>query len=330
MIKHGALGDFIMATGPFAAIRARHPKSHIVLLTTKPYVELAEKTGFFDEIWVDPKPEAWEIKKGWEFIKKLRAGGWTMVYDLQTSDRSDWYFRLIGKKKPMWSGRIDWCSHPHLNPNRTKMHTIERQAEQLQIAGIKMVPKPNVSWLKSNIAKFKLGKRFALLVAGGSAHRKEKRWTEDGYGRVARFLRDQKITPVFIGTKAEEYDISRIVKLCDGSVNLVNQTNFADIAELARRAVVAVGNDTGPMHIISLTGCPTIVLFSEHSNPDKIRPRGENTKILQEEDLKDLSAKDVISLIEEMVDLDSNEKAAKPVGSSKKPKKAKKRKPRRK
>ena len=35
VIKHGALGDFILATGPMAAIRRRHPKSHIVLLTTQ-------------------------------------------------------------------------------------------------------------------------------------------------------------------------------------------------------------------------------------------------------------------------------------------------------
>jgi hypothetical protein len=41
IIKLAALGDFVQAFGPFAAIRAYHPESHITLLTTPPYVALA-------------------------------------------------------------------------------------------------------------------------------------------------------------------------------------------------------------------------------------------------------------------------------------------------
>ena len=39
---------------------------------------------------------------------------------------------------------IVWgCSHPHNNRQRDNMHTIDRQAEQLAIAGIDCVPKTN-------------------------------------------------------------------------------------------------------------------------------------------------------------------------------------------
>ena len=34
VIKHGALGDFVLATGPFAAIRQAHIRDTVVLLTT--------------------------------------------------------------------------------------------------------------------------------------------------------------------------------------------------------------------------------------------------------------------------------------------------------
>ena len=47
VIKHGALGDFVLATGPFAAIRAHHPDEWIVLLTTAPYAALAETSPIF-------------------------------------------------------------------------------------------------------------------------------------------------------------------------------------------------------------------------------------------------------------------------------------------
>ena len=45
VIKLGALGDFVLATGPFAAIRNAHPDDEIVLLTTATYAEMAEASG---------------------------------------------------------------------------------------------------------------------------------------------------------------------------------------------------------------------------------------------------------------------------------------------
>ena len=55
VIKHSALGDFVLATASFQAIRRHHPGARIVLLTTEPFVALAEASGLFDDIWVDPR-----------------------------------------------------------------------------------------------------------------------------------------------------------------------------------------------------------------------------------------------------------------------------------
>lgn len=302
VIKHGALGDFILACGPFAAIRRRHPKSHIVLLTTAPYKALAESSPYFDEVWVDEKAKPTELAKGWALIKRLREAQFKMVYDLQTSTRSSWYFRLIGRRKPLWSGIVDWCSHPHLNPKRIHMHTLDRQAEQLRLTKIKYVPKPKLDWLTGDISAYGLPDRFALLVPGGSAHRPEKRWSVEGFAKLGRFLRDRGITPVCIGTAAERAEIEAICRLCDGARSLCERTSFGQIAELARNAALAVGNDTGPMHIIAYAQCPTIVLFSEASDPQKCAPIAPKSRYLQEENLKNLPADHVISLAEEMLE----------------------------
>ncbi len=47
------------------------------------------------------------------------------------------------------------------------------------------------------------------------------------------------------------------------AIDLTGQTNFGDLADLARMARFAVGNDTGPMHLIATAGCPSITLFSQ-------------------------------------------------------------------
>lgn len=61
---------------------------------------------------------------------------------------------------------------------------------------------------------------------------------------------------MLIGQAAEQEAIDLIRSDCPEAVSLCGQTSIAEIASLARAACVAVGNDTGPMHIIAASGCP--------------------------------------------------------------------------
>ncbi|HYB56735.1 MAG TPA: ADP-heptose--LPS heptosyltransferase, partial [Alphaproteobacteria bacterium] len=177
VIKLGALGDFVQALGPMAAIRRHHAGAHVVLITTPPLDQLARASGYVDEIWLDERPVILALRHWLAFRRRLREPPFERVYDLQTSDRSGWYFRLFWPGPwPEWSGIARGCSHPHDNPARDHMHTIERQAEQLKIAGIAQVPLPDVSWAKEDLSRFKLPPRTALLVPGGALHRPAKRW----------------------------------------------------------------------------------------------------------------------------------------------------------
>lgn len=293
VIKLSAFGDFIMALGPMQAIRNHHRRAHITLLTTRPYVALAEGCGLFDRIIVDERPKLWQVGRLWRLARRFRDGQFDRVYDLQTSDRSSFYYRLFGRKKPEWSGIAPGCSHPHANPQRDFIHTIDRQRDQLRMAGIEDVPLPDLSFLTGDIARFGLNGAFALLVPGGAAHRPGKRWPADHYGHLAQWLAARDITPVLVGGPAEAEVLARIVQLCPAARNLGGQTSFGDIADLARAAVLAVGNDTGPMHVIAPTDCPTLVLFSAESDPELTRPVGAAVSVLQRPSLDMLGVDEV-------------------------------------
>jgi len=287
VIKLGALGDFVQALGPFAAIRARFPAASITLLTTRPFVGLARACPWFDEVWIDDKPRLWQVRRLLALRKRLRDGGFDRVYDLQTSDRSSSYFRLIGGTVE-WSGIAHGCSHPHANPNRDRMHTIERQREQLAMAGIPEVPPPDLSWVAAGTAAdFGLTAPFVLLCPGGAAHRPAKRWPAEWFGAVAARLAKRGLAPVLLGTEAEAEAIATIRALCPQALDLSGKTGFLDILGLGRAAAAALGNDTGPMHLIAAAGCPSVVLFSAESNPDLCAPRGRVT-ILRRPSLADL------------------------------------------
>lgn len=304
VIKLGALGDFALGMGPFAAIRRYHAQAHITLLTIPSLVELAKACGYFDEIWTDSRPSLWNVPGWLALARRLNGGHFDRVYDLQTSDRSSFYYRLMSppftKKSPEWSGIARGASHFHANPKRDFLHTIERQKEQLALAGITDVRPPDLSWVESDVSRFRLRSPYVILVPGSSPHRPDKRWPETKFAQLAVALLARGIQPVLIGSEVERRVIDSIHNRVPDARDLCGQTSYFDIIGLARDAAGAVGNDTGPMHLIAAAGSRTVVLFSGASDPSLCAPRGpspDKVMVLRRESLADLPVEDVLAAV---------------------------------
>jgi ADP-heptose:LPS heptosyltransferase len=294
VIKLGALGDFVQAMGPAAAIRAHHPADEITLLTAPAFAELAKSSPYFDRIWLDDRPGWLRPLALWRLGRKLRRENFARIYDLQTSDRSGLYFRLLGRDRPEWSGIAAGSSHPHANPDRDAMHTIDRQAEQLAMAGIVSVPAPDLAWAARDVSRFRLHGKFLLLVPGGASHRPEKRWPTARYAEIAQLAAQRGVTPVIIGGADETAIGAEILRACPAARDLTEQTSFGDLVALGRDCLYALGNDTGPMHLIVAGGADASVLYSGASDPDLTAPRGRRVTVLRRPDLARLSVAEVV------------------------------------
>jgi len=298
VIKLAALGDFVQALGPMAAIRRHHSNAQITLLTTTVFSNLAEASGLFDAVWTDSPPKTLDLAGWWRLRQRLRATGFERVYDLQTSDRSSFYYRLfLPGPRPVWSGIASGCSHPHTNPRRDFMHTIERQAEQLAIAGIGDVPKTDLRKIDADIDGFELPQPFVLIVAGGARHRPDKRWPSSNFAELARHFSTIGLCPVLIGRADEAVLINDIARAAPKAFNLAGLTKLVQLPTLARKAAFAVGNDTGPMHVFAAADCASLVLYSEASNPALCGQRGRSVSILQRKSLSDLSVAEVLDRV---------------------------------
>src|SRR3954453_2026903 len=168
VIRLSAVGDFIQALGPFAAIRRHHAGDHLSLLTMRPLAGFAEELGCFNRVIIDERP-GWHALRGWLRLRdRLRRGCFDRVYDLQTSTRSASYAWLLRPGMPEWSGTAWRCSHPHANRDRDWQHTLDRQAEQLLMAGIHPTPLPALPPLRRDLPPGLPDRDFVLLVPGSS------------------------------------------------------------------------------------------------------------------------------------------------------------------
>jgi ADP-heptose:LPS heptosyltransferase len=269
VIRDGPLRDFVLSLGSFAAIRAHHPRDQITILTTKPFAEMAWAAPWFDEVWTDEQPSVWRIGRWVGLGARLRDGGFARVYDLQTDERSGWYFQLMDR--PEWSGTVPGCSHRHIDARRDFLHPEQRIAEQLALAGIAEVPAPDLRWLRADLDRFGLPASYALLLPGGAP---AARWPAEHFAALGRRLLDAGVTPAVVGLEDEAELAAAVATACPGALDLAGRTTLCELATLGRGARVAIGGDSGAMPLLAAAGCPAVVLAAGEPKPMPRTPHG--------------------------------------------------------
>ena len=288
IIKLGALGDMVQATTAFAALRVHHARDTLVLLTTQAYGDFAKRLGCFDEIRFDTRPKLHQWHPWVDLMRLFRHGQFNRVYDLQDVDRTRLYRRFCPRT-------TEWIQPP---ASVTPQHPQDRFQQQLQRVGIENLPPFTLESLAEKTSAQPL-QPYVLLIPGAShAHGGRKRWPESHYADLAAYFVQNGITPVVIGGPNEHFP--QITGRVPQTVNLVGHTTYYQIISLAKGALLAVGNDTGPMLLAAGGGCPTLTLYSA-VNPRAIGgPQGPKSFFLEENFLDTLKVETVINKIVEL------------------------------
>ncbi|MFY9288757.1 MAG: glycosyltransferase family 9 protein, partial [Alphaproteobacteria bacterium] len=304
IIRLGALGDLVLCFQAFHEIRRAHPKAEIALLTMPAFADFARQMPWFDKVLIDERPSGWQPHKWIELLNTVKAFNPTRVYDLQGKRRQSILYALLGSrfKGPEWSGAAPLCSHPRLWPPQDNMHYTDFVAAQLQRAGVPTQSAADVSWLDTSLDHFNLPPRFALFIPGCAPGRDYKRWPAQHYAILARHFEGHGIACLAVGTAADADVIASIRAMTPSVIDLGGRTNLPQLASLARRSAITVGNDTGPTHLAAAVGAPVLALMSDRVNAVWAVPRGPNVRWLQGKPLMTLSVDKVLLALTDLLD----------------------------
>jgi ADP-heptose:LPS heptosyltransferase len=299
VIKLGGVGEMVLAFPAFERIRQAHPKAKITLLTTQPFEALAKSSPFFNI--VDAQGGGRDPASFTALVLRIRRGRFNRIYDLQNDGSTNLILQSLRPLAPQWSGTALGASLPHRNRERTRMHPLERQASQLEDAGIwpdaptkpLSAAPPDISWILAktpqprSISVASGHRQLVLLAPGGDPHHLETRWPIGLYGDLAKKLQDAGFDIVIIGGLGESDLAHAIQRKAPRARDLTGRTDLVQIAALGARAALTVGNDLGPLHLIAAAGAPTIALYASSPDPALTAPRGHVT-VLHAPQLKDL------------------------------------------
>ena len=134
---------------------------------------------------------------------------------------------------------------------------------------------------------------YALLIVGSSGGTLcPKRWAVEGWAELAGKLAREGIQPVLIGTAVDSDTARQVAAKAPYAVNLVSQTNFAQLYSLAARASCIVSGDTGAGHLAGTAAArhkvPMLSLFGEATDPERWLP--PDALAIQHKPLRQLKA----------------------------------------
>ncbi len=296
IIKWGAMGDIANSMAVIEDIFRAFPHA-LIDLNTMPAYELmfAEDKRYQRVFSVDLRGK----ERGWKGIKRwltlVRQGGYDVVIDLQSNDRSRFMLilmQLTGRgiryrvgNNPGWP----YNATPPTLPVTT--HGFDRFRATLTSAGIPVfteapvlhIPSANQQTAANMLAEHHLQpKKYAVLAPGCHPAAYLKRWGADNYADLAAKLHATGIEKIVIlGGPDEKDECQQIAEKCKAyAINLCGKTQILDIPVIVESALCIIANDTGIAHLAASTTTPMLVIFGP-TDPRRNKPVGSRIIAIQ-------------------------------------------------
>jgi len=303
IIKHGSLGDIIQANGAIKDIKKNFSDQKVLLLTTPPYAEFMSSCPYIDGVLIDKRLSRWNLFYLSRLKKMLQRFSFTKVFDLQNSSRTKFYKKLFFKKDIFWSDSDSFISKEQASEEK-KFPVLDRMQLQLSRSGIsetQFTKTPDINWLIKNIKNIvnqNFDGEYILLFPFCSPKLKRKKWP---YYQDLISLLNREYGPrynIAIAPGPTEIDEAKTFK-----ANIILNKNFplniAELVSLIKNSSYVISNDTGPAHICAHLNKKGLVLFGDHTTPEKVSIETENFKSIKTKNLKNLNVSDVFEKVKE-------------------------------
>ncbi|MEY3191935.1 MAG: hypothetical protein RL305_534 [Pseudomonadota bacterium] len=141
IIKLGSLGDVVQISGALKDIREHHKNEKITILTTSKYLNLFKNCPYVDSCLEDERLPRYNIFYLLKLRKLINSLNFTKVYDLQNSNRTNFYRKFIFNIG-------DWSSSKDIPESKYNSSVLQRFDEQLRKSNIqtRYTLKPDFSW----------------------------------------------------------------------------------------------------------------------------------------------------------------------------------------
>jgi len=283
LMRLSAIGDVANTLPAVSAVREAFPRARIGFLVEDKAKDLVLGHPDLDEVLVFPRrrwaarpfsPGTWSEVAG--YIRSLRAGRFDVLLDFQGNRKGGLHAALsripvrIGFTRAHVKEGSQRFTNVHVTPPAVRMLRARKFLSLLAPLGI---ADPGVVWKlpprddsRRAVGEFLQGlgwaeRGYVLLHPGTSARGEEKRWPAERFGALAGRIDGELGRRVLVAWGPGERAIADAIVRSSLARPAMETRSLLDLAELLSRAAVYVGADSGPLHVASAVGCPSVALF---------------------------------------------------------------------
>lgn len=289
-IRQDNLGDVLIASPAFRALKETFPQAKITLLASEMGASIAKHIPEIDQVLIFTPP----------WVKSDQVDNTALLDILPKVTKQQFDLAVIFtnfSQNPLPSAilpylakiprRLSYCrENPYQlltdwyldsEPFSGIVHGVIRQLKLVEAIGAKTENKA----LSLQVAKesiFKVLKKLndtginlnkPWLVVHPGANEQKRRYPADLYAQVINLITDKlKFQVIITGIEKEENLVDIILKQTKSNVySLVGKIDLDELIGLISLSPLLLSNNTGPSHIAAATNTPVVVLYAR-TNPE--------------------------------------------------------------
>jgi heptosyltransferase-1 len=272
VVELSSLGDVVHAL-PMLPVLSRRGWE-VGWLAEHPASALLEKHPLVARLIPASMGGSFGLRSRRQAVRALRAERFEAALDLQGRWKSAVWARLSRASRVIGHASA-WRREPlssilirePIDVPEAAHHVIDRNLSLLRVLGMDAVGYREFPLAPSDAARPEVDaflalkgiEDFVLLHPGGEAP--GRLWSAQGFGEVARGLKDRGFACLVTWGQGEEPLAQRVVAASEGAALACPPTNLHAFMEIARRAQVLVAADVGPLHLACAMGVPVVAIY---------------------------------------------------------------------
>lgn len=251
-IRFWALGDVLQSAAEAMLFKERFPDVHLSFLVQPEYADIIKEQPWCDNVIPAYKSPFKEFKRT---LKLVREGNFDWIISQNHGGKTAIISLFSGVKNRVGKTLLPFFYTETLNNFwvRSAINNKERIKPSL------IASKENVAWAMDHLSTLPERRLFAIIGASNEC----KMWPLGNWIEFLVSVLKDGWGVVLIGNGDKEIDFANKLQLTLGHKNIKNTVGTLTLVQLLSIASVcttAVGNDTGTLHLASLSGLPTIGL----------------------------------------------------------------------
>ncbi len=311
LIRPDHLGDLIMTTPVFHALKQEAPNAHISVMVGPWSSEVIERHPDIDRVLICPFP-------GFQRAAQKALAPYILLFKTAKQLQREHFDVGINLRPDFWWGavllylariprRVGYALEPgkpflthallFQSPQHSTISNLYLASAALQSIGypslyepytpehypLHFIPTPaEQQWASTRLSNKGIDIHSTLVVIHPGSGAAVKLWRTEGWATCADALTKSLTmsTPVRImltGSKNERPMLEEIARNMQSSAVLVTDATIGQLAALQAKALLVLSVDSGPLHLAVSQGAPTIQLFGP-TDPHIFGPWGKKER----------------------------------------------------